>query len=951
MIDLNTPIYDKIRVWISNARENEKKEWEDIRHPESFVKEKLEDFLKNQTRMNFWPSITPEQWIELVNQEETAERESIEISKNNGYAMIQMDGEENDARISSDPYSSWQLYRKRLISNGFKEQTVEEIKNASFKILKKLSSDTTHMKPIRGMVVGNVQSGKTANMAALMAMAADNGYNMFIVLSGTIENLRKQTQERLWNDLNHDGNIKWKGLNHLSRRSLWGERATDCNFTSNSERFFTVCLKNASRLKDLIQWLQVDPKKQAQMKILVIDDEADQAGINTADVNSGERKTINKLITNLVNGKDYKSKTISAKYKAMNYIGYTATPYANILNECKEDSLYPFNFITTLAVSKEYFGPQQIFGVDETDDNGEEYMGLDIVNIINESDLELIKGIHNDEVFTLPSTLKDAICWFMCGVACLRYIDYKKPISMLIHTSQKTEHHNNIAKLVMDWIKESSKEDLIEYCKKIWKIQTERMPLEKFLRQYPDYDRRYELKDYPEFNNILPYLEDLLKHEITNIKLDEDNELVYHNGLHLCVDNCKNNGISDEGMYVRLAYPDKDKMPEVAPAFIVIGGATLSRGLTIEGLISTYFLRSVGQADTLMQMGRWFGYRKGYELIPRIWITYKANEQFKFLSKLDYELRNEISEMSKLGKTPAEYAPRVRNTPKVSFIRITAKNKMQSVIKAELDYSGMYYQTYKFDKDEKILRNNINIVESFIRKLGNCEAHKEENKHAKNALVWKNVKFDVIKQMLLDYKFDSRLVVLNNIDVLISWVENETKKNNLDNWNVIVAGKNNDTNGVWKISNTDFKVNKVKRTRIKENNELDSQVNIGVLRDPKDIIADVDLTNAKQDLKDMVDSFKADKAKEIRNQAGLEATPQVIIYMIDKDSKYVKPTNNTSNSESKKERDDLGVNEDIVGLCINIPGVKKGKDGVARISIKLENINNYKGDLEDTDED
>lgn len=93
-------------------------------------------------------------------------------------------------------------------------------------------------------------------------------------------------------------------------------------------------------------------------------------------------------------------------------------------------------------------------------------------------------------------------------------------------------------------------------------------------------------------------------------------------------------------------------MPCPAPAFIVIGGATLSRGLTIEGLISTFFLRSVGQADTLMQMGRWFGYRKKYELLPRLWITDKTRQQFAFLATLDQELRDEIQYMDLTGRSP-----------------------------------------------------------------------------------------------------------------------------------------------------------------------------------------------------------------------------------------------------------------------------------------------------------
>lgn len=202
------------------------------------------------------------------------------------------------------------------------------------------------------------------------------------------------------------------------------------------------------------------------------------------------------------------------------------------------------------------------------------------------------------------------------------------------------------------------------------------------------------------------------------LNLMREGDLSYHKGIHLCIDNCTNNGITSDGMHVRLAYPDPSNMPSPAPAFIVVGGATLSRGLTIEGLISTFFLRSVGQADTLMQMGRWFGYRKKYELLPRLWITDKTRQQFVFLAALDQELRDEIQQMDITGRSPADYGPKVKNSPKVSFIRITAKNRMQAATEAAMDYSGASNQTYLFDNNATILKENIRITEEFISELG-----------------------------------------------------------------------------------------------------------------------------------------------------------------------------------------------------------------------------------------
>lgn len=942
MVNFGLPDYDAHREWIRKAREEGKKSWEEITFGLTVDENGLEAFLRRKTVEDFWKSVTCDEWKELVKRQKEAEDQTKEIYYLSGQAIIYESGEENESRVSTDPNSAWQLYRKKLLCDGFKEETVNLIQETTRKILKKLSNDTSMIRPVKGLVIGNVQSGKTANMAALMAMAADCGWNMFIILSGTIDNLRQQTQNRLLNDLNRPGNLNWFGLEHLSKKPAYGQRAQDLHFEDGSkQRYFTVCLKNPGRLRGLIQWLQSDSNKQRQMRILVIDDEADQAGINTANIASTTIKTINKLIRDLVNGRNEKSKEIEAKYRAMNYIGYTATPYANVLNEAGEDSLYPHNFISTLSISKEYFGPQQIFGLEGGEGGEYDYDGLDIVNTIDESDLEVIKDIHEGESHYIPVTLENAICWFMCGVACMRIWDYKKPISMLIHTSQKTKHHANIAEVVKNWISSRKFEDIIDKCEDVWRQETERFSLKKFREQYPDYARRdEEINQYPNFENVKKQIKILLDHEITNIPLDDDKELTYHNGIHMCVDNCKNNGINDDGMYVRLAYPTSDNMPSPAPAFIIIGGATLSRGLTIEGLLSTFFLRSVSQADTLMQMGRWFGYRKGYELLPRLWITTKTKEQFKFLSALDQELRDEIHEMETLGKSPAQYGPRVKNTPKASFIRITAKNRMQSAKSTDMDFSGSFNQTYLFDNNKEILKNNINVVEKFICSLGSPEIIKDCNRsHANNSVIWRNVGFNKVKELLKNYVFQPRLSVFNDIDSVIAWIDKITSDGKLESWNIVLAGKASAENTVW--NSPVGPVNKVKRTRKRTKNEADTVINIGVLRDPKDIIADVDLEGKSDDIKEKVNNFKSKYAKEIRNLAGLDITPQLIIYMIDK--------NSATDSESRMP---LGAVEDIVGICMNIPGGKRGTDYTATVSIHMKNdIFDDEGDLEGTNED
>lgn len=918
MKDYSLPNYDKYRNWIKDARRNNY-EWKNIKLGLKNNNEELEEFLKIQKQINFW-SIGVEEWSKIVELEEEAENKTVDFKYKNEQGMLVDSSQESEVYVPTDEKSSWQLYKKHLLDEGFKKEAVDNIERTTIKILKRLNSNTVGMEPVKGLVIGNVQSGKTANMAALMAMAADWGWNMFIVLSGTIENLRQQTQRRLLNDLNRPGNISWRGLEHLDKNTP-GQRTQDLRFEEGaSERYFNVCLKNAVRLKKLIQWIQADQNKKRQMKIIIIDDEADQASINTADIKANkERKTINRLIVNLVEGKSIQGKNYLDKYKAMNYIGYTATPYANILNEASYESLYPRNFICTLPVSNEYFGPQQIFGVEET-----ELEGLNIIREINDKDLKDIKNIHSGSLTKIPNTLKDAICWFIVGVATMRVWGYKKPISMLIHTSQKQECHENIALAIQKWFRSNEEIYILKECEKLWKREIKAFTKQDFREQYNNYGRAdSEINEYPEFVQIREAIIELIDNAVSYIKMGENGELVYNKGIHLCVDNCKNSGVNEDGMFVRLAYPDLNTKIEFAPAFIVIGGATLSRGLTIEGLISTFFLRAVGQADTLMQMGRWFGYRKGYELLPRIWLTNKTKKQFAFLSSLDKELREEILHMDTLGTDPSKYGPKVKNTPKYSFIRIAAKSKMQGAQETELDYSGTTSQTTMFNNDNDILNHNKIIAEKFINSLGTPE---KGNRYAKSTYIWRNIEFGKIyNEFLSKFEFCGRNKVFNDIESVNEWICKVTNEGMIGNWNVILSSKNIRE----KLEDTwDFpfgRIGKIERTRKKENDD-EKLINIGVLRAPRDLVADVIYEDLSTNGKRLIEDYSTNKAKDIRDDANLEMTPQLIIYLIDKNSKA-----------GKTNRKDLNAVEDIVGICMNVPGGKRGTTLAKAVAIKLDN--------------
>lgn len=919
MYNINSPKYDDCRFHIRRQKKNGKP-WDEIRFANKGNRKALGNFIESSIENGFFPEdLTVDLWMELVESERLAEEKALSIDKAGEVTSLIAADSDNDVHVPRDEQSSWQLYKKKLVDSGWSKESVADIEEATIKVLRKLNRDTTATGPVKGLMVGHVQSGKTANMAALMAMAADWGWNMFIVLSGVVENLRNQTERRLWNDLNHPGTISWISLQHLSKKSPSGQKAQDLIFDDNAnQRYFTVCLKNKNRLDSLISWMNTDKNKLKQMKVIVIDDEADQAGINTQDITKEERATINSLIVQLVEGNN----STGSQPRSMNYISYTATPYSNFLNESSKESLYPKDFIGVLKTSNEYFGPKQIFGVQETENND----GLNIVREISKADLQNVKRIHDKKSQVIPNTLKESICWFLCTVASLRTFGYRKPLSMLVHTSQRQAHHAEISAIIENWVKHTPEQELLKECQKVYKRETSEFTLKKFREGYEEYSiPNDKINDYPEFSILEPVIKSVIKESISHIQLGDDGDLEYHNGIHLCIDNCANNGINDENAFVRLAYPDSksENYPSSAPAFIIVGGSTLSRGLTIEGLVSTFFLRPSSLADSLMQMGRWFGYRKGYELFPRIWMTADTYEKFEFLATLEEELREDLRRFSELGASPSEVGPRVKNSPKASWLKITSKNKMQGAQLIEMDFTGTSNQTIIFSDDVKILKKNINITENFLKAIG-----ENEISHNHSALIWRGVDFKTIKEeLLLKFNFHSRSRVFNQIEAFCKWYEESVSETGFTDWNVVVGGKgkiDNNPNG-WKLKGGI--VGKVNRTRKGKMTLHDHSVSIGVLRAPIDLFADVDKGKYDCVLSSINSKTKMTNKNigEIRKNAGLELTPQLLIYRIDKDSK----------KGEKGEREDLDFSEDIIGISLYIPGKQVGSNYAKALTVKI----------------
>lgn len=800
----------------------------------------------------------------------------------------------NDFEIPTSPRSAWQCFKEQLKKK--KMYSLEEIANlerGTIRILNNLSLETEE--PKRGMIVGYVQSGKTTSIESLITMAADNGFNLFIVLSGIIENLREQNLRRLKKDIEYgkNGNIHWIFSPDLKKETAY-------NYLNSDKKVVTVCLKNSKRLGDLKNWVFNNSEKGLKnTKILLIDDEADQASLNTRDVNSSERSKINALITEIVNNK---------KVKAMNYVGYTATPYGNFLNEMET---YPKDFIYTLPKSAKYIGAEEIFGKPDTEDQMKSD-GLNIKRPILQSsnieldELRMIQNIESGKSRKLPKSLQDAICWFIITASIFRIKGKKDPVSMLIHTNRKVDTHYKMYNAIKEWLEEQRSEEFVKRCKDVYdEVKITKDDFYKVMEDYP-----IEIEEMPEFDKLEGEIKCFLNERPKFLEIDNRTNIHYNKGLNMVVDNCNIDYHTNEYEYARLAYPKEEDNVDFSTAFIIIGGNTLSRGLTIEGLTTTYFCRQTGQMDTLMQMGRWFGYRVGYELLPRIWLDRVNLERFQELARVEHELREDLKKYD-FRLSPMDYGPIIQNSYLTKFV-ITARNKMQSSIPATMNYSGAKAQTTLFDKDEGIQKENIEICEKFLIKLGDFS---KAYNNLPN-IIKKDVSFDVIKNdLLLKFNFCKRSNFFNNISAFCEWVE-KIQDNRIKNWNVIVSSVRKDDKKLWNVAG--HLLYKVERSQ-KINYDDEDYFSIGSLRTTKDLVSDVEIEGGINDKSE----------KEIIAIRESIKKPQLIIYRIDKDSKAL---------ESSKNREDLEINSDLIGMYLFVPSDKDQnyKNYEQEVTIKLD---------------
>lgn len=578
-----------------------------------------------------------------------------------------------------------------------------------------------------GMVVGHVQSGKTGNYSGLVCKAADAGYKFIVVIAGGLNNLRNQTQERLneyfvGNDGIKDLEIKRLSAFDNSKQPISLTTATDdfnakdanrqtINFDNMTGPIILVIKKNVSTLKNVIKWIKSHTKdKVKNHAMLVIDDESDYASVNYKDENDPTQ--INKYIRRLISLFDKSS-----------YVAYTATPFANIFIDHKTNTsdlgadLFPKNFIYALDAPSNYMGARKYFLPNE-DNLDEKNPHIVEIEDFEESFPFIQKSGH--QVNFIPESLKEAIRLFLINIS-IRNLkgQENQHNSMLVHTSRFTGVHEQVSNLTEKYLN-SLKESLVSF----GKLSTPERQSSDILEIKNTHAELCNNKEFS-FEEIIKRLTDIIG-------------TVYVREVH-------------QKSKIPLVYR-KDTPTNV----IAVGGTSLSRGYTLEGLSITYFTRNSLFYDTLMQMGRWFGYRDNYDELCKVFIPKAISNHFIKIVNATDDLMNNLNYMRRLGKTPEEFGLGVQSYP-ATKLQITAKNKMKAAkeIPIKLNLNGCLKENALIPKTqkekEKVLESMKNLIEKII------ENNYELKKIGENYL-WKNVEISLVleffKNVLETSKYD-----------------------------------------------------------------------------------------------------------------------------------------------------------------------------------------------------
>jgi len=656
----------------------------------------------------------------------------------------------------------WDRYRLWLAVLGWAPAVINTIDGVADEILD-LAADPTRegQWTRRGLVVGDVQSGKTAAYTALISKAADAGYRLIILLTGTLESLRRQTQERL-----DEGFVGLDSSEMLQQAQIRTNRAVGVGvidgrhaagvFTSRSRDFsknlmnqlgfrldafrdpvLVVIKKNKRILENLEGWLRsynAGADGRIQVPLLLIDDEADSASINTNDP-AADPTAIN-----------HRLRALLKLFTRSTYVGWTATPFANVFIEPKTehemlgDDLFPRDFIYTLEPPSNYVGPAQVFAEPDR-----------ILRNNDDIDAFLPADHRNGHgVDALPESLHEALRSFLLAstIRDLR-ADPLVHRSMLVNVSRFTAVQDRVAQL-LDGALRDIQRDVRNFSHL---SEREALDIESIATLQRTWEREHEAAGF----------------EWREVQL----------GLNAAVQPVIVKSVNQRTGAASLDYKANK---EHGLRVVAVGGNSLSRGLTLEGLSTSYFSRNSQMYDTLLQMGRWFGYRDGYADLCRVWMGEEAVHWYTHITAASEELRSEFRRMRRLDQTPSDFGLKVRAHP--DSLIVTARNKMRSaetiVRQISLDTQGI--ETARLRSSTKAIEANATVTDAFLRGLESNGIANEKSEWGNP--IWRNVPKTLIADLLTDFQTHPMNFLFQG-EQLGSFLR-RTNEPRLENWDVVL---------------------------------------------------------------------------------------------------------------------------------------------------------------------
>lgn len=813
----------------------------------------------------------------------------------------------------------------------------------------------------RGLIIGDVQSGKTATYTGLICKAADAGYKVVILLTGITENLRRQTQERIDEGivgitLKKEGKIEKyprvgvgldnKQIKATSVTSTLNDFVGNCNkitmsLASNSLVLFVI-KKNVSVLQRLFNWLReqnIDPVKgYVNVPMLLIDDEADNASVNTRKDETDPTRT-NKLIRQICN-----------LFMNSTYVGFTATPFANVfidpdsVDAMQHADLFPEHFIYALEAPSNYVGADKIFypegtfyhnlryitDITEPDYASEEYKDLvqNNLEVLNSGTFYYKHKKEWDGI--LPNSLRESIlCFCLANVVRDLRGQSKEPRSMLVNMSRFIHVQKVITGHVAEWFEAVFNDIRVNFNEDASK--NHHLPLYGELRSL--WEKHFSQVNDVTFARVSQKATLLAALEKIEVKM-----------------------VNGSKQSASLNYKENPSLRVIA-----IGGLALSRGLTLEGLMVSYFYRNTATFDVLMQMGRWFGYRRGYEDLFQIWTSHTSALWYAEVAKASAELKNDIREMFDQQLTPKDFGIKVRDN--CDELQITASNKMRTAVSKDMMYSfyGNIYDTPYITS--KIEHNKINMqrVQELASELFaqgyslRFTDYKKVNKDVNDTSDGSSRYFaDVPKEVVVEFLRGIKYSMANprfDAKNIINFLEDEDTEG-VDLWDVVFeSGK----------STTHYNVKGLRQIKCMERSICSTTRNIIQISTRRRVMTgsmEGRFALSKEDIESAEDAQRNQWEKDGENSLGRDIPVKAYFRFLPKRKPmlvimFIKPKEADGEEEEMlhKYREALG-DDCIVAFAVGCPGVKEeGKAVKYQVNKIFQQLNIEGEEPEEEDDD